>query len=58
MEPDTSRDERIRSLLRSVRKSYPRWGTQALVRRIWEDRPQGSTLRDILRVAGEFEDAA
>ena len=55
MEPDRSHDERIRALFRRVRKSYPRWGTQALIRKIWDDRPFGSTLGDILRIASEFE---
>jgi hypothetical protein len=55
MEPDTSRDERIRALFRRVRKSYPRWSTQALVRKVWPERPFGSKLCDVLRVASEFE---
>jgi hypothetical protein len=54
MEPnDTSRDGRIRALLRKARETYPRWGTGALIRRIWLERPEGAKLRDILRAASE-----
>ena len=55
MEPDTSHDARIRTLLRRARESHPRWSTQALVRKIWPEKPAGARLRDVLRVAGEFE---
>jgi len=44
----------VRERLAATRRSYPRWSHQALLNKVWPNRPIGASAYEMIEIAKEF----